>query len=334
MASDDEPRWGADILPGFDAATLRFPDDYDSPVRATLVRRRAAAPARRAVLYIHGYTDYFFQVHLADHFNAGGYNFYALDLRKYGRSLGDAPHPNYCRDLREYFAEISSALRIIAERDENEWTVLCGHSTGGLTSALYADSGAERHRIGALVLNSPFFAFNLDRRRLAAVRALAALAPAFPRAQIPPRGPVPYLQSIHAEHRGEWAFDLRWRPLAGFPIYAGWLRAILRAHRRLRRGLSIRCPVLVLHAAASVAGPEWHPGFRSGDGVLDVRHIRAGSRHLGPDVTVAEVRDGLHDLMLSRADVRERVFATLFGWLGGLPPPAGTVAPRRRPDPG
>ena len=151
------------------------------------------------------------------------------------------------------------------------------------------------------------------------MRALAALAPAFPFAKRPPRGPVPYLQSIHTDYRGEWAFDLQWRPLCGFPIYAGWLLAILRAHRRLRRGLAPRCPVLVLHAATSVAGREWHPGFQSGDSVLNVAQIRAGSRHLGPGITVVEVRDGLHDLVLSRPEVREQVFATLFGWLRGLP---------------
>ena len=58
---------------------------------ATLVRLRAAAPTRRAVLYLHGFVDYFFQTHLAEFFTERGYDFYALDLRKYGRSLLDAP---------------------------------------------------------------------------------------------------------------------------------------------------------------------------------------------------------------------------------------------------
>lgn len=320
MRQPEPPVWSADpVLPGFEAATLRFPDDYEGPVVATLVRRPAPQPTRRAVLYIHGYTDYFFQVHLADRFNAEGYNFYALDLRKYGRSLRDGQHPNYCRDLHEYFPEISAALRSIAESDGNRGIVLNGHSTGGLISALYADHGPERQRIDALVLNSPFFAFNLDRRNLAAVKALARIAPLAPFARRQRNTPVPYIQSIHAEHRGEWNFDLRWRPLHGFPIYAGWLRAILRAHRRLYQGLAITCPVLVLHAAASVNGPEWHPGFQSGDGVLNVEHIRTLSRHLGPQIEVVEVQDGLHDLVLSRPDVREQVFAQLFDWLGKLP---------------
>lgn len=331
MHQHAELMWCPDtVLPGFEAATLHFPDDYEGPVYATLVRRQAPEATHRAVLYIHGYTDYFFQVHLADQFNAHGYNFYALDLRKYGRSLRAGQHPNYCRDLHEYFAELSAALRIMTEHDANTWVVLCGHSTGGLTSALYADAGAERHRINALVLNSPFFAFNLNRRHLTAVRALAGVADALPFAQLPRGRPVPYIQSIHADHRGEWSFDLRWRPLPGFPIYAGWLRAILRAHRRLRQGLALHCPVLVLHAAASVTGPEWHPGFQAGDGVLNVQHIREGSRHLGTNVTVVEIQDGLHDLVLSRPGVREQVFTKLFDWLTELPHSAAASDAARR----
>ena len=195
MTQPDTPDWSADaVLPGFAAATLRFPNDYDGQVYATLIRRRASQPTQRAVLYIHGFTDYFFQVHLADEFTARGYNFYALDLRKYGRSLQGAIHPNYCRNVSEYFSEISAALRIIIEQDCNHWVVLNGHSTGGLISALYADHGEEHQRIQALVLNSPFFDFNLNRLELIMVRALASLATALPFARFPVPGgrPVPY----------------------------------------------------------------------------------------------------------------------------------------------
>lgn len=327
MTQPDTPDWSPDVvLSDFEAATLRFPDDYDGPVYATLIRRRASQPTQQAVLYVHGWTDYFFQVHLADEFNARGYNFYALDLRKYGRSLRDAQHPNFCRDVSEYFAEISTALRIITEQDDYNWVVLNAHSTGGLISSLYADHGVERHRIQALVLNSPFFDFNLDRRERTMVRVLASLAAIFPFAKLPPNPnrPVPYIQSIHADHRGEWSFDLRWRPLHGSPVYAGWLRAIFLAHQQLRQGLTIPCPVLVLHASASVREAEWHAGFQSADSVLNVDHIREGSRYLGPNVIVREVRDGLHDLILSRPDVRAQVFEMMFRWLDGLPRPIST----------
>src|ERR1044072_928893 len=112
MPDSQPPPWADDQeLPGFQSLTLRFPDDYDGPVAATLVRCRTASPSRKAFLFVHGWNDYFFQAHLAEPCNAHGFNFYALDLRKYGRSLQHAGarslHPNFCKDIREYFSDIS-----------------------------------------------------------------------------------------------------------------------------------------------------------------------------------------------------------------------------------
>ena len=56
---------------------------------ATLVRRQPK-PGARAMLYVHGHNDYFFQRHVADFYAGLGIGFYALDLRKCGRSL--LPH--------------------------------------------------------------------------------------------------------------------------------------------------------------------------------------------------------------------------------------------------
>ena len=90
------------------------------PVVATLVRRQADQPTGRAVLYVHGYVDYFFQTHLADFFVERGYDFYALDLRKYGRSLLPHQTPNFTLNITEYFTEIDAAVRIIREEDGHD----------------------------------------------------------------------------------------------------------------------------------------------------------------------------------------------------------------------
>ena len=322
--------WRPDAaLPGFEATTLHFPADYDGPVTATLVRRSSATPNGQAVLYIHGYMDYFFQAHLADYYLAHGFSFYALDLRKYGRSLGEGRHPNFCKDLREYFPEISAALRLMTMEDGQRWVVVNGHSTGGLTAALYAAGGPERARISALVLNSPFFAFNADRRTRAVIQAAAELGGVLPFGALRGRRPIPYIESIHRDYHGRWSFDLRWRPLQGFPIFFGWLRAIGQGHRWVRRGLPIGCPVLVLHADHSVRGARWHAGFQRGDAVLNVADIAAGSWHLGGQVTTVPIADGLHDLFLSRPEVELEVAATMFAWLSQhAPAPAPTFQER------
>ena len=91
--------WGPDLLgPGFEARTLELlPDEEDDGAVATLVRHMPASdpgalagtPTRTtfALLYLHGWNDYFFQRDLAREISRLGGAFYALDLRRYGRSL-------------------------------------------------------------------------------------------------------------------------------------------------------------------------------------------------------------------------------------------------------
>ena len=139
-------KWQADpLLPGFEALELELAPDYDGPVAATLVRLPAGDAPRGPVLYVHGFSDYFFQRHMAERFAAEGYAFYALDLRKHGRSLLPHQHPCFCKDVAEYFDDISAALREIGAP-----VLLAGHSTGGLVCSLYKKFGDERDKVEAL----------------------------------------------------------------------------------------------------------------------------------------------------------------------------------------
>lgn len=71
------------------------PIAQDGPTLCVLVRKRCSSPSAKAVLYIHGYVDYFFQSHLADFYIQQGLHFYALDLRRHGRALQAHQSPNY-----------------------------------------------------------------------------------------------------------------------------------------------------------------------------------------------------------------------------------------------
>lgn len=312
--------WAADtLLPGFEALTLPLPDDEEGPVVATLVRRRAATPSGRAVLYLHGFIDYFFQAHMAEAFNAHGYDFYALDLRKHGRSLRPHQTPNYCRDLRDYFPDLDAAIAQICGPEGQRWLLLSGHSTGGLSGALYAHSGAQRDAIRALFLNSPFFDLNVDRPTRTFSRLVTRLGGRFPRLSLGDAISPLYAQSVHKSQRGEWEFNLAWKPIAGFPAYAGWLRAITLAQRELQAGLQITCPILLMHSARSVRAKRWSAELLRGDAVLNVEHMRRFGPGLGRDVTLVAIEGGLHDLTLSAPPVREQLFRELFAWLDGLP---------------
>src|SRR5205085_9435304 len=96
------------------------------------------------------------QAHMAERFEAEGWSFYALDLRKHGRSMLPGQHPCFCKRVDEYFPDITRAIGIIGKEIDGP-LILAGHSTGGLVASLYAAAGEGRSSIAALWLNSPFF---------------------------------------------------------------------------------------------------------------------------------------------------------------------------------
>ncbi len=289
--------WQPDrLLPGFEAKTIGFPDDYDGRVVATLVRLPAGDAPRGAVLYVHGFVDYFFQRHMADRFAAEGYAFHALDLRKHGRSLLEHQHPCFCKDLAEYDADITAAIDEIGAP-----VLLAGHSTGGLACALYAHRDARREQITGLWLNSPFFDWKVTPLKRAQLGMAALTGQAFPFLNDPKALKPVYIRSIHRDFDGEWDFDLKLKPLHGFPAYFGWIGAVLAAQHKVHAGLDITCPVLTMHSDEA-------------DIVLDWRHIAKWGRTLGPKASVLAFPGGLHDLVLSRREVRDAVFGALFSW--------------------
>jgi alpha-beta hydrolase superfamily lysophospholipase len=150
--------------------TIALRDDDEGPVSATLVACRSDKPTGAAVLYVHGFVDYFFQTHLADFFTARGVDFYALDLRKYGRSILPHQTPNFCLDLTEYYDELDEAVKIIRDEDGHDRLLVNAHSTGGLVTALWAHDRRAEKKVDAMFLNSPF----LDLNAPAMVRSVLA----------------------------------------------------------------------------------------------------------------------------------------------------------------
>src|SRR5436305_6702114 len=181
--------------------TLDLGRDDEGPVVATLISRPARRPTGRAVLYLHGYVDYFFQTHVADFFVERGIDFYALDLRKYGRSLLPHQTPNFVRDLREYYPELDEAVRVIRSTDGHDRLLLNAHSTGGLIAALWAHRVRAEGVVDALFLNSPFFQFNVPRWTRQTVGPLStAVAKMRPYATVPRGLSEAYGHRIHADH--------------------------------------------------------------------------------------------------------------------------------------
>lgn len=296
------------------AETIDLPPDEEGEVVATLVSRRAERPNGRAVLHVHGFCDYFFHTAYADWWTDRGYDFYAIDLRKYGRSLRGHQTPNFVTELDEHFPELDAAWQRIAVRDGHGEIVLSAHSTGGLTSSLWADSRRPAELIG-VVLNSPW----LDLQgspllRTVGTVALKQVGRLKPRVLIPRSVNSLYARSLHREHEGEWDFDVAWKPMESFAVYAGWLRAIRDGHRRLQRGLDVPAPVLVLSSGTSANPVEMGPDVHGADIVLDVKQIRRWSTSVGSHVTYVAIEGARHDVILSQEVPRTRAYEEIARW--------------------
>ncbi|MFS0735268.1 alpha/beta hydrolase [Microbacterium sp. 1P10UB] len=313
----------------FQQRTVPLGVDDEGPVVATLVRRlphRLTAAFRPLhdvdVLYVHGWSDYFFQVELARFWTHLGARFHALDLRKYGRSLRDGQTPGYVTDLAVYDDDIAAALRVMGHTaDEGadaspRRLVLLGHSTGGLTLTLWA----ARHPglASAVVLNSPWLELQLGAIGRQAVTPLVEV-----RARWDPRGTHPAVDLGYYTRAQRELGTLppddhaAWRPARGFPTHPGWLWAIIEGHRAVAAGVDVGCPALVLLSRRSASAFSWSETLRAVDSVLVVDDIARAATRIGSLVTIGRVEGALHDVFLSAPVAREDAYRVLRAWAVG-----------------
>ncbi|SDG77729.1 alpha/beta hydrolase [Microbacterium pygmaeum] len=327
-------QWQPDVLgEPFEQLTLPLGEDDQGPVVATLVRSRAhAAPLggifgdHRSlhdidVLYVHGWSDYFFQRSLAAYWTDRGADFYALDLRKYGRSLRPGQTPGYITNLATYDEDIAAALaamgRTIDDSSNGRRLVLLGHSTGGLVLSLWAAGhpGAS----DALILNSPWLEFQLNAVARTAVAPMVGLQARLRPLDTLPQVDFGFYTRAQREARGGEDLDvnLEWRPEQTMAVHAGWLSAILAGHTRVAAGLHIQEPVCVLLSEKSAVPSRWSDELTRADTVLVVDDIARASLRLGSSVTVERIPGALHDIFLSRPDARDIAYERLDRWVMG-----------------
>nr|WP_255768975.1 alpha/beta hydrolase [Pseudarthrobacter sulfonivorans] len=308
-----------------------MPDD-EGDVVATLIRYGGAPKAAggsgsevRVVLYLHGWADYFLQAELAEHLAAEGFHFYALDLRKFGRSLRDWQTSGYAADLQVYDEDLSAALAAI-RADLSHLTGpgrspavhVLAHSLGGLIAALWAD----RHpgELASLILNAPW----LELQGSSLVRNLA-MRLVEPVARADPRRPfllpaMPgYWQSVSSEAHGEWQLHPVWRPVTSFPIRAGWVKAVLAGHAAVARGLNIKAPVLVMLSDRTRIQAEWTEELMHADAVIDVEETATRALRLGRRIAVFRYPGAIHDVFLSERPIREEAYRDVACWMESYP---------------
>ena len=324
-------RWVTDVLGrGHEALTLPLEDDFEGEVVATLVRYRpeldpgramprgvdAPPPIRFAVVYLHGWSDYFLNHELGPFWSDHGAALYALDLRKYGRSLRAHHTPGYIDDLATYDEDLEAALAAVAQEHPGLPVVLMAHSTGGLTVSLWADRNPGR--VVGLILVAPW----LETQGSSIVRTLSApiiteLAKNFPLRLTPQVDLGFYNRTVSIDHDGEWQLVPAWRPSHSFPARYGWLAAVLRGHTQVAQGLDVDVPVLVLRSAKSLISPVWDDAMAESDIVIEVDVIAERALRIARSVTVAKVPGALHDVLLSRKPVREEAYEHIARWAAG-----------------
>ncbi|MFV0319709.1 MAG: alpha/beta hydrolase [Microbacterium sp.] len=317
--------WAPDILgAGFAQRTLPLGEDAEGPIVATIVRHQ---PRRHFwplplhdvdVLYVHGWSDYFFNRRFAKLWTDRGARFYALDLRKYGRSLRDGQTPGFITDLTEYDADIAAALEAM-DAGGTRRLVLVGHSMGGLILSLWA----HRHprAADAVVLNSPWLEFQLTGATRAAISPMlelhSRLRPhdAWPQADL---GFYARAQAEAADPADPIEAVAEWRPARTMTVHVGWMHAIVAGHAQIAAGLSIDEPICVLLSAHTAIPTRWSDALTRADTVLVVDDIAKASLKLGSSVTVERIDGALHDVFLSRHDAREAAYARLGRWVDAM----------------
>lgn len=315
------------MLPGYWQQTFALgPDpDGEGELVATLVRRGSPDPeADRAVLLVHGFTDYFFNTELADYLAERGFLVYALDLHKCGRSHRDGQTPHFTTDLARYDVELERAIDVIAAECDAR-VLVYGHSAGGLVVSLWLDrlrrrAETARKGVSGLILNSPW----LDLQGHPILRtpptsaALSALGRLRKLSVVRRPTEGGYGSTLHRDYHGEFDYDLTWKPVGGFPVTFGWIHAIRRGQARLHRGLDVGVPNLILRSDRSVrevSDASRIEEIHRGDAVLDVAQIARWAGCIGNRTTIVPITDAKHDVFLSVPESRADAYAEMDRWL-------------------
>lgn len=336
--------WVPDRLgEGFYCRTLPLGEDPDGEgeVCATLVRYapgRKQDPSARsdkpAVLWVHGMTDYFFADHVARYLTEAGFDFYAVDLRKCGRSHRPGQRWHYATDMSLYYPDLNAALDEIAALGHDRIAPLA-HSTGGLIVALWIDwlrrTDRARHRlIPTAIFNSPWLDMMKVPRPVlrAATPLFDVVGRYFPALPIPGGGLSAFGQSIHRDYYGEWDFDTTLKPIAGAEKYVGWVRAILTAQEQIwNRDVDLGMPCLTLCSLRSELGTGYRPTVDTADAVIDTHQTQQHAPHLSDAADVYILLGARHDVFLSRPAVRAEALAVTAQWLHSHVDGGGSQSP-------
>lgn len=202
-----------------------------------------------------------------------------MDLRKYGRSILPNQNPFFCKSLKEYFADIDTALATIRS-EGNERILLMAHSTGGLITPYYLNSKKGELPIDGLILNSPFLDWNFGwLMEKVVLPTVAFVGRLFPNLTVQGLGDPNYAYSLLKQYKENGNLIRTGNDIRASEK-AGWIKAIQEAQQTVQKGLKLDCPILVMSSNKSFPETEtWHEEYMTSDIVLDVQDIQNTGRN-------------------------------------------------------
>lgn len=284
--------------------------------QATLIYK-IVPQSQKAVLYIHGFNDYFFNEEFVEKFTQQGYSFFAIDLHNYGRNLTSFSKPYYFKNIHEFDEELNMAISIMKNDFDISNITLYGYSQGGLIAALYANT---YHNVNQLILDSSFFDFNFNPWIEKLILPIVAyVGQYFPDYKITSKEPNIFGQSLHKDFYGEWNFDIKLKSIqTNAPIYLGWIHAVYEAQQYLHKGIDVNIPVLNIYSNRSNPEQTTKDALFKSDIVLDVNDISVYGKSLNKTselTTNIIIENAMHGVILSTPNVRAQAYDSIFNWL-------------------
>ena len=188
---------------------------------------------RATILIVHGASEHIGRWgHVAEFFNARGYEMFGYDHRGHGGSGGDRIHVEHFDDYVEDLAEVVAHLR------SDRPLVMYAHSMGGLVATSYAESAHSQPDL--LVLSAPALDAAAPGALKVAAKLISKVAPGL-RLKAPTQG-----DQLSRDPKVGEAFAAD--PLVYLHGTTRWGAEFLSAMDRCRADIgSIRVPTLVIH---------------------------------------------------------------------------------------
>jgi len=315
-----EHTWKPDILgEDYDYHTILLQPDYFGTPTATLVRRCTTEEVTCSVLYIHDFSDYFWQDSIAVEFTEEGFQFYALDLRRFGRNISNLPPnekgPNEMKNIKEFYEEIHYAIKFIKEVEKMDMIMLCGTGLGGLLSVLF--TAEHPQMINGLCIINPLLSLNSAWEDLinSSKNWFGSINLDYKESQFS----FLYHQSLHQSAKGEYQWDLSYKPMSGFPVSVSWVLSLKEA-LKLLQPINIELPILLLCSQSGYAIKHWTDDIFKTDIFCKVDGMVGLGGSLGKNVKTQLIKDAMHDILLSKSiRAREDAFDLIFdyfSWMG------------------